>query len=497
MLNESIVSASHMLTPLWSEQIVKYFALDYRYCTVLTLLFNGLSGVASFSDTTATIIIGVCCVALLLFFSIKKYGSMFTFSFLKRKKTISLYWSFNSERDFVIDIASNPIEKFLYENQHYFVDVPRWMTSAVMKTGRDDCNYSFDKRYVLLQDGVYHISANANLVFTITTNTTHTEKKLSFRSFALTFQKGDENSLFQVMTDGEKSRGDSEDCTIYSYPLGTTLGELSHRKGDLSAFFGYYNPKLDMLIDWINSLNHPSKNNQPRQFSILCHGKSGTGKTAIVKRIAEYTNRNIVLVNLFEVKKKRDLINLFYSADAFVDKGLPYFSTINKTIFFIDEFDKVVKKLKMLLKENKSKKEEKLCLLLKTNEKTNEESDNKKETENRNEIDWDIDDLLEIFCGSYIPDKRMIVVACNDLESITNEYPYLVRPGRLTPIEFDYGDKALFMKVVEDYTDVELRHDDIPEDYRFVQSHLIEFLNYKIEVTREEILSELDMFGVN
>jgi len=497
MLNESIVSASHMLTPLWSEQIVKYFALDYRYCTVLTLLFNGLSGVASFSDTTATIIIGVCCVALLLFFSIKKYGSMFTFSFLKRKKTISLYWSFNSERDFVIDIASNPIEKFLYENQHYFVDVPRWMTSAVMKTGRDDCNYSFDKRYVLLQDGVYHISANANLVFTITTNTTHTEKKLSFRSFALTFQKGDENSLFQVMTDGEKSRGDSEDCTIYSYPLGTTLGELSHRKGDLSAFFGYYNPKLDMLIDWINSLNHPSKNNQPRQFSILCHGKSGTGKTAIVKRIAEYTNRNIVLVNLFEVKKKRDLINLFYSADAFVDKGLPYFSTINKTIFFIDEFDKVVKKLKMLLKENKSKKEEKLCLLLKTNEKTNEESDNKKETENRNEIDWDIDDLLEIFCGSYIPDKRMIVVACNDLESITNEYPYLVRPGRLTPIEFDYGDKALFMKVVEDYTDVELRDDDIPEDYRFVQSHLIEFLNYKIEVTREEILSELVMFGVN
>jgi hypothetical protein len=91
----------------------------------------------------------------------------------------------------------------------------------------------------------------------------------------------------------------------------------------------------------------------------------------------------------------------------------------------------------------------------------------------------------------------MIVVACNDLESITNEYPYLVRPGRLTPIEFDYGDKALFMKVVQDYTDVELRDHDIPEDYRFVQSHLIEFLNYKIEVTREEILSELAMFGVN
>jgi hypothetical protein len=154
-----------------------------------------------------------------------------------------------------------------------------------------------------------------------------------------------------------------------------------------------------------------------------------------------------------------------------------------------------VKRLKILLKENKTKKEEKLCLLLKTNEKANDDSSDNKDSENKNEIDWDIDDLLEIFCGSYIPDKRMIIVACNDLESITSEYPYLVRPGRLTPIEFDYGDKALFMEVVKDYTDIHLRDDDIPDDYRFVQSHLIEFLNYKIEITREEILAELAMFS--
>lgn len=494
MLNETIISASHMLTPLWSEQIVKYFMLDFRYCTVFTLLFNGITGMLSFSDKTASIIIFLICGFGSLFVFLKK--QTFSLNLMSNKnKQISIVLGYNCEKEIVLERGNNYIEKFLFSNQQYFLDIPNWLSTEVIKTGKDDSNYALSSFSAFLENGNYRVSLNNEIKFVVTVKTNHSEKKLSTRSFSLIFEKGDENALFKFMTNQERIKGDENNGIIYSYPLGVTIGELHcpvSKKGKRSTFFGYYNPKLDSIIQWIDSLNYPSKNFQPRQFSIICHGKSGTGKTAIVKRIAEYTNRNIVLVNLFEIKKKKNLIDLFYSAEGGTEKGFPYYSDIDKTIFFIDEFDKVVRKLKSFLKENKMKKE-KLFLMLKTTSQKDDD-DEEKDKPDKNDFDWDIDDLLEIFCGSYIPDKRMIILACNDLESITREYPYLVRPGRLTPISFDYGDKMLFKQVVKDYTDLDIDDCDIPDDYKFVHASLIEYLNYKGAVSCEEILTELNLF---
>jgi hypothetical protein len=90
----------------------------------------------------------------------------------------------------------------------------------------------------------------------------------------------------------------------------------------------------------------------------------------------------------------------------------------------------------------------------------------------------------------------MIVATCNDLDYILSEYPYLARPGRLTPIKFDHGKRDLFLRIVKDYTNIVLNKKDIPEDYVFVQAHLIEFLNFKVDVTEEEIVKNLPMFRV-
>lgn len=486
MLNDTIISASHILTPLWSEQIVKQFSLDYRYSTVLTLFFNGASSFVSLSDKTAGIAIALVCTLVLLFFLVKKYAINFRFNLLKgSKESLSVVNSFNSERETFSDGNNNYIEKFLFDNQQFFIDPPRWIASDIFKTGSN--NYEISSRGCFLDEGTYKIEISENLKFTVYTSSHYGEKKVSTRVFSISFQRGDRKSLFEFMTREGQSKQDME-CVIYTYPQGVVLGDLKAKKGDRTAFFGYYNPKLEMIIDWIDHLEKPSRFNQPRQFSVICYGGSGTGKTSIVKRMAEYTGRNIVLVNLFEVKKKKDLMNLFYCGNGDIRKGF-FISDIDETIFFIDEFDKVVKKLKTLLKENKAQRQEKMFLLLKADDKEPKPNDDKD-----NEVDWDIDDLLEIFCGSYIPDKRMIVVACNDLQSITEEYPHLVRPGRLTPIHFDYGDKALFKKICKDYTDIDIPKEKIPDDYRFVQANLTEFLNFKTQTTETEILENLDSF---
>ena len=500
MLNDTVISVTQMLSPLWSEQIVKYFFLDYRYCTVFTLLFNGFSNMIAMSEKVASIIIACILVFLSLLLYFKKYsGSLFRLG--SSNKGISIVSGFNSEKELVTHLGNSYIERFLHDNQHYFIIKPRWLCGDrdIVKTGKEDSNYTVASANVYLQDGTYNVVIDKDLAFSVAVFTSYGEKKLSTRTFSLHFTRGSEEELFRVMTKREKMCLKKENPYIFSYPLGTTIGTLENcqeKEGRRSTFFGYYNPKLDTIIEWIDSLKKPSKYGQSRQFSILCYGKSGTGKTSIVKRIAEYTNRNILLVNLFEIKKKKKLINLFYSADGYCDEGFSYFSNIENTIFFIDEFDKTIKKLK-ILKENKTKKDDNFYLLLKSNEKQSCENETRKKNDKEdNEFDWDIDDLLEIFCGSYIPDKRMIIAACNDIQSINEDYPFLARPGRLTPIEFDYGNKELFIRMVRDYTDIQMEDADLKEDYRFTQAHLIEYLNYKTIVSREEILADLEMFRV-
>uniref|UniRef100_A0A6C0KSF9 ATPase AAA-type core domain-containing protein n=1 Tax=viral metagenome TaxID=1070528 RepID=A0A6C0KSF9_9ZZZZ len=485
-----------MLSPLWSEQIVKYLLLDYRYCTVFTLLFNGVSNMMYLTEKGASLLILGIGILIMIYYFLKKM--QFTSGLNFSNKSIVLLTAFNSEKEVVTDRENSFIEHFLYDNQHYFLKKPKWICGNrdVIKTGKNDKYYTICASSVFLQDGTYRVNMHENLSCYITVSTQNGEKKLSTRSFSIQIDKGTEDELFRFMSQIEKKKKKKDEPVIFAYPLGcviTTLDNCIEKEGNKTAFFGYYNPKLDTIINWIDSLNKPSKHGQARQFSILCHGKSGTGKTSIVKRIAEYTNRNIVLVNLFEVKKKQQLINLFYSADGYIPGVSSYFSTIEGTIFFIDEFDKVIKKLK-ILKETKQKKEE--SFFLKTNENKNEPEVRKNEKEDNNEMDWDIDDLLEIFCGTYIPDKRMIIAACNDLVSINKDYPYLVRPGRLTPIEFDYGNRDLFFSIVQDYTNISISEKDIPENYRFVQAHLIEFLNYKLDVNKKEILQNLEMFEV-
>jgi hypothetical protein len=113
------------------------------------------------------------------------------------------------------------------------------------------------------------------------------------------------------------------------------------------------------------------------------------------------------------------------------------------------------------------------------------------------DMDWDIDDLLKIICGSIIPDGRIIIATCNDLQIIYDYCPQLVRPGRMTPVKYDYGTPEMFIKIVKDYTDLDCNTSMLPENYVFSQAGLIEYLLTSSSIAPiliDDILAHLEEF---
>jgi len=492
MFNQTIISAVQMLSPLWSEQIVKYFAIDFRYCTILTMFFNSFSNVVSISEYLAIqILSGFCILNVCIYFFKKKMNMSIPFSRLRNKKEYNFLTQYNSEKRQLLDNDNNTIEQFLFENPQFFKTTPKWICGHIVTYENKKSIYPTD---VLLDDGNYTVFFNDHLQFYISVSLKEVEKQMTKRNFSIVFINGTLDELFEFITftDSEKKSKHS-DIIVYSYPLGLQIAKIPYDKnikGKIENFNGYYHPKLKMITDWLDNLEMPVKNYQHRQFSILCHGKPGTGKTAITQRIAQYTDRNILNINLFQIKKKKQLMELFYCGGAYTPDNV-FTYKMDNIIFFIDELDKVVKNF-IQMKKSKDRQQNQKYIPIEINNSSND-TESKKDKE---DYDWNLDDLLEIFCGTYVPNKRIIIACCNDIEIIQKECPFLIRPGRLSPILFDFGDKALFLEIIKDQTDLDiaLLEKHIPNSFKFTHAHIIEFLNCVSNVTVEEILQHLHSF---
>jgi len=463
------------------------------------MFFNSFSNVVSFSEYLAIqILSGFCILNIFVYFFKKKINISLPFFKSRNKREYNFLTQYNSEKRPLLDNYNNTIEQFLFEHQHFFKTTPKWICGHIATYDNKKSIYPTD---VLLDDGNYTIYFKPELQIYISVYLKEVEKQMSKRNFSVLFIKGTLDELFEFITftDSEKKSNQS-DIIVYSFPLGLQIAKIQYDKnikGKKENFNGYYHPKLKLITDWLDNLNKPVKNYQHRQFSILCHGKPGTGKTAITQRIAQYTDRNIININLFQIKKKKQLMELFYCGGAYTDDNIFTFKMDN-IILFIDELDKVVKKF-INMKKSKDRQQNQKCIPIEINSSSSTpcyENDSKKE---KDDYDWNLDDLLEIFCGAYIPNKRIIIACCNDLDFIKKECPFLIRPGRLTPILYDYGDKSLFLEIIKDQAnltmeDITMLEKNIPNSYQFTHAHIIEFLNSVSYVTVEEILQHLHSF---
>lgn len=80
----------------------------------------------------------------------------------------------------------------------------------------------------------------------------------------------------------------------------------------------------------------------PYTFGALLHGPAGTGKTSVIKSIANECNRHIININLKEIKTNTQLKNLFYKRDLICQDNINQVTfelDIEEKIFVIEDID--------------------------------------------------------------------------------------------------------------------------------------------------------------
>lgn len=183
-------------------------------------------------------------------------------------------------------------------------------------------------------------------------------------------------------------------------------------------------------------------------ISLMLSGKPGTGKTSIIKMLANYFNRSVVYVKLSEIRNFKQLLSIIHDTKYEIDnvEGHNDYDMINvsnnKIIVFEDIdacCDITLKRDNVVSGDNKLSEIEKEDIKYYNNcAKNSNTTENRKyyrylakkiESKKTDKTALTLDDILNALNG-VIPNNDVIfVMTTNYLELID---PALVRPGRIT-----------------------------------------------------------------
>lgn len=180
----------------------------------------------------------------------------------------------------------------------------------------------------------------------------------------------------------------------------------------------------------------------PYQLGLMLSGLPGTGKTSIIRAIANMTKRHIINVNFSNITTATQLKNLFYNdkivvyTDTTMSETKSYFIPIDQRLYVFEEVDAIGNILK--------------------------QRDNEQQCSNpivQDELT--LGDILTILDGTMEIPGRMFIMTSNHPEVLDRA---LLRPGRIDlNVKFGYATRALIVEMYEAYLDAQFPKERIYE----------------------------------
>jgi hypothetical protein len=234
--------------------------------------------------------------------------------------------------------------------------------------------------------------------------------------------------LVSMEAQGPRGMRDDDDSPSPSIPF------MIHEFFTTSSFNNFFSEEATIVKKELDQFLQGKKDyeriGRPWNYSLLNTGAPGVGKTKLVKAIAEYTGRTLIVLHLQHITSPLLLHQVFHSS-LLSGINIPH----EKRLYYIPEVD-------TQLLEIVKKREVKPTLVLK-------EGEEKKEKEVEKKPSVTLGDILNVLDG--VPERKghILILDTNRLEELD---PALIRPGRIDRvIEWKKLSSASARKMMEHY----------------------------------------------
>lgn len=284
-------------------------------------------------------------------------------------------------------------------------------------------------RYVLrsaLPDGSKRIDALVHRAFD------------AYRERERAKHKTDKSRYFYIQAGTKASQSDaSQQVVAYKrYALG-------EEKTFDNLFFDDKPQVLTLLDTFMNKTGKFAIRGFPYKLGFLLHGPPGTGKTSLIKAIAQYTKRHVVTINLSKITTNQELLDAVFDLKfAVQDQDLPVSLTFKDVVFVMEDIDcatKIVSSRADTMTKDKKAKMPSLCRaerMVESQKKAEQKDDDApietmigpalkpKDTGDK----LNLSGLLNVLDGVIDCPGRIVIMTTNHPEKLDAA---LIRPGRV------------------------------------------------------------------